>query len=1426
MSNHNSGRPLRRRHHSASSSSPYLHPSLRNYRYSGVERLIQSFMDRLGGRLTDMETELRYAWRALDNLSQEYIRMLERMERLELLLYEQQSVMTQLVSVCGGTQLQLPPTLSDIREEFSPLALDEAISAAGESMSHMLSGIQDTEPGSDDSVALQASGAQLEAPPRRRRSRRRLSDSYYYQPDADEAFYRSLNVHHQESFSGMLMGMGGGPCESSVLDGSDNAEVYTASDYQRYRNNSPCINDDDIAELNMLSNIDLGDGNYGDNQYLSRTNSTSSFSRDDNDRYNLLVLDQDQNVFDRWNKEDNADRNDKCSPSASPSAAKRSILAAESRDDVEIATSSSPFRGPSPTGEVKSVTPPGNERYSRGVESSQLPRRRLPMRRRYYPDEASFVQHIAAASSALVHNDAFENIDGRKSPSDRFDAKQQDSRQSEELVDTNEGMKDKEMEGGKLVADNNDLMHSLSTSLSKENIISSKEKKSVKNASATGAISSVPAPKSWETIDDLSSVRTPVELDAFISSIDEHKEKNKQPEEPVYVNLATFYRPSDIEDIHDRLSEHKEDLVTKNESQNFGESSSLDEHISVSVLQSGCEEYVEEKDDVCSEEDEDVTDVSKLIGVNSSMLHKVSLAHSESTSPNTYELSPSNSIGRRRKLPNVSEISSALRTNLELANALKNSESDNTYEPVHHYTLTSYNVDALPYELAQDTFQKLASSPLSTPIIKHSEVTDDADQIKTFETICNNITKSIEHAYSPEIANTSAETGDKKDVGAVKIKTDNNIKKVNANSTTRNDGKIDKGVVEQAETLNLAFEVGGKLTYSSNLNENEKILAQNKVKRPECESEDDDFKLLGQQNEGVAIMDEADDYDDDMNRSTEIDFTQCRITANSILSKTAYIEPLDGSEECPIEHFRMIKERVSSQEHLNSVHNIDIRQDCKKDEQTQNICQIAAVEPTKNETTLLSNINLSCDKRPDVVSSSPARVDMSHRQRFSDKQKENLPKSTCKQNAASDIGSVRPARVPVEETPPPPPTTWSLPRRSSFSSFFSNISKDWKMSSSSIDSSQPGPPQQPAAPPPPKRSMSGFLIGMFRDRSNSTDSTTSKDSVCSEGGADRKMMKKYGSQIDDYFDEPLYPCPGYTTGNENFTRALLPESPTEFETVHSMTQAAKEPEQRKVIRYDPSNYLSTNSDTSRGYSPQYGESHENTDGEESKESAFCSGMSDSRQNSDKQLDRDDSIQSTESAFFSATGDLHEAIGRNEPPEASLNRSNLDVDKSHVRKYSLDSVGENDVGAEYEGEEEEEASGSEKTRSDDQHEDGDKNDDDITDNVTTVSEVLENIDSNQKQLEDAPDNRSAEDDNDTPKIIIDESHCKEANKSVSKDVSGSESQSTDDAAGPGEKPKSKWISIMVRTQYIIPLHVIEFICSFKRLHLIKIVFANS
>ena len=60
---------------------------------------IEEQVEVLAEKIEGLEGELRYAWRALDVLSQEYVKMWQRLEKMEGLLSEQQTVITQLIDL-------------------------------------------------------------------------------------------------------------------------------------------------------------------------------------------------------------------------------------------------------------------------------------------------------------------------------------------------------------------------------------------------------------------------------------------------------------------------------------------------------------------------------------------------------------------------------------------------------------------------------------------------------------------------------------------------------------------------------------------------------------------------------------------------------------------------------------------------------------------------------------------------------------------------------------------------------------------------------------------------------------------------------------------------------------------------------------------------------------------------------------------------------------------------------------------------------------------------------------------------------------------------------------------------------------------------------------------------------------------------------
>lgn len=65
----------------------------------GHDPFIEEQVEVLAEKIEGLEGELRYAWRALDVLSQEYVKMWQRLEKMEGLLSEQQTVITQLIDL-------------------------------------------------------------------------------------------------------------------------------------------------------------------------------------------------------------------------------------------------------------------------------------------------------------------------------------------------------------------------------------------------------------------------------------------------------------------------------------------------------------------------------------------------------------------------------------------------------------------------------------------------------------------------------------------------------------------------------------------------------------------------------------------------------------------------------------------------------------------------------------------------------------------------------------------------------------------------------------------------------------------------------------------------------------------------------------------------------------------------------------------------------------------------------------------------------------------------------------------------------------------------------------------------------------------------------------------------------------------------------
>ncbi|KAH8292609.1 hypothetical protein KR054_005535, partial [Drosophila jambulina] len=96
--------------------------------------IISDYMDKIATRISLLETELKFAWRALDLLSNEYGKIWIRLEKLENISIEQQSVVSNLMGLIQNqTQNQsniealqeFPETFHSLQDENHPLLMDE-----------------------------------------------------------------------------------------------------------------------------------------------------------------------------------------------------------------------------------------------------------------------------------------------------------------------------------------------------------------------------------------------------------------------------------------------------------------------------------------------------------------------------------------------------------------------------------------------------------------------------------------------------------------------------------------------------------------------------------------------------------------------------------------------------------------------------------------------------------------------------------------------------------------------------------------------------------------------------------------------------------------------------------------------------------------------------------------------------------------------------------------------------------------------------------------------------------------------------------------------------------------------------------------------------------------------------------------------------
>lgn len=202
--------------------------------YSG-DYIISDYMERLGTRLNILETELKYAWRALDLLSQEYVRMWERLERLEALLADQQGVISTLLDFYTCRTV-------NARDPMSRLEVIREILGNGT-----------VEDGIEEGLDIGRSSV--------------LLDPQEEIMESNEAFYKSLNQAYRDDLvceensrpPSQLDMIWEAPEEPEIeMIAGNSRQIYSSTDYKDYcgLQGGPVISERDLVHLSTLSTID------------------------------------------------------------------------------------------------------------------------------------------------------------------------------------------------------------------------------------------------------------------------------------------------------------------------------------------------------------------------------------------------------------------------------------------------------------------------------------------------------------------------------------------------------------------------------------------------------------------------------------------------------------------------------------------------------------------------------------------------------------------------------------------------------------------------------------------------------------------------------------------------------------------------------------------------------------------------------------------------------------------------------------------------------------------------------------------------------------------------------------------------------------------------------------------------------------------
>lgn len=116
--------------------------------------IIADYMDKIATRINILETELKFAWSALDLLSGEYGKMWTRLEKLENISMEQKSVVANLMGLYGATSMNIGrvPTLQSGDKNITYPAASNSIKTTAAEFNEIMGQLRNEALGTYDTV--------------------------------------------------------------------------------------------------------------------------------------------------------------------------------------------------------------------------------------------------------------------------------------------------------------------------------------------------------------------------------------------------------------------------------------------------------------------------------------------------------------------------------------------------------------------------------------------------------------------------------------------------------------------------------------------------------------------------------------------------------------------------------------------------------------------------------------------------------------------------------------------------------------------------------------------------------------------------------------------------------------------------------------------------------------------------------------------------------------------------------------------------------------------------------------------------------------------------------------------------------------------------------------------------------------------------